>query len=641
MADERQIIIDVEVQDQDFDKAIGDINTQLKENQEQIKELNKDYKANATEIAKLEAKNRELSTSKRDLIKQSETEGNSLNALRLKLANLTKERNNLNLSNKESAARFEELQKAILETSTEIKGFEEAGGDFRRNVGNYTASIKEAVGNTEVFGISFNGLKEKALSFVNPITAVTAGVGALVGLYLSSAAGARDLASAQDKLQASITRISNGLASLVGADGKGGGLLSAFADAVNFIVGGFSGVIEGNLISSANRALEELEVASIEAQRFQKQQLDLAEQRRQIRDNDTLSFRERYAAANEVLTFINAREEGLLEVAEKRLAKERVLLLLDKDNLELQKRVKTAEFEVADIREDSQGQRTEALNGILALQKEEAEIEKSLQETIKESQQVINEYAITVETLNQVNVTYLQTLDERKKKEQELAEIEKMILADGAKEQEKYFAQGAKLSEEQSLRTQKAISDEKTLADIKRNLAYQGLADAQGIFQSYTIAGKALALTQIGFDTAQAISSLVRNSEANPANAVTFGGAGVLQFLAGAARIAANIAQAKRLLSNPESDASVTAAAPVRQSAPNNVNQNTQGTRGLANVNASLLSQFGDEPRNQAATNDAIAGAVGRMAPIYVAVTDINKAQNNRAVKVTETRLGG
>lgn len=67
------------------------------------------------------------------------------------------------------------------------------------------------------------------------------------------------------------------------------------------------------------------------------------------------------------------------------------------------------------------------------------------------------------------------------------------------------------------------------------------------------IAAKKIAtLAQLALDTASAISSLTRNSEANPANAVTFGGAGIAQFIAGIARITANIAKAKAVLSDAE-----------------------------------------------------------------------------------------
>lgn len=62
---------------------------------------------------------------------------------------------------------------------------------------------------------------------------------------------------------------------------------------------------------------------------------------------------------------------------------------------------------------------------------------------------------------------------------------------------------------------------------------------------------KASALVQIGIDTALAISSLVKMSQANALNGVTAGGAGIAQFAAGIIQIATNIAKAKNLLSSP------------------------------------------------------------------------------------------
>ena len=61
---------------------------------------------------------------------------------------------------------------------------------------------------------------------------------------------------------------------------------------------------------------------------------------------------------------------------------------------------------------------------------------------------------------------------------------------------------------------------------------------------------KSFALGEIAIDTATAISSLTAASEANPANAVTFGGAGIGQFVAGLARILGNIAQAKSIINS-------------------------------------------------------------------------------------------
>jgi len=73
------------------------------------------------------------------------------------------------------------------------------------------------------------------------------------------------------------------------------------------------------------------------------------------------------------------------------------------------------------------------------------------------------------------------------------------------------------------------------------------LADVVG---KTTGMGKALGLAQIAIDTGVAISALTRNSQANPANAVTGGIAGTIQFATGIIQILANIKKAKDLLSS-------------------------------------------------------------------------------------------
>jgi len=85
------------------------------------------------------------------------------------------------------------------------------------------------------------------------------------------------------------------------------------------------------------------------------------------------------------------------------------------------------------------------------------------------------------------------------------------------------------------------------------------LGDALGEFTNeqskqghdWVVLQRGLALAQIAIDTSRAISSLVAASSANPTNAVTFGAAGLAQFVAGLATILANIASAKKLLSTP------------------------------------------------------------------------------------------
>ncbi len=102
----------------------------------------------------------------------------------------------------------------------------------------------------------------------------------------------------------------------------------------------------------------------------------------------------------------------------------------------------------------------------------------------------------------------------------------------------------------------KTLQDEKNLADAKKMIqqdSYSALTSLGIIFinnaKKLEKFNKGVAFTQILIDTAQAISALVKNSEMNPLNAPTGGLAGIAQFSAGIARILANIAKAKQLLS--------------------------------------------------------------------------------------------
>jgi hypothetical protein len=139
----------------------------------------------------------------------------------------------------------------------------------------------------------------------------------------------------------------------------------------------------------------------------------------------------------------------------------------------------------------------------------------------------------------------------------------------------------------ENLYTEKKIDIEKKYTKIiqdeekaKKQAKLQTLNETAAIFGSLanlageqTRVGKALTLAQIGIDTASAISSLTRNSEANPTNAVTFGASGAIQFATGLIRILANIKKAKDLLSSSGSVSapalsSTSVAAPIVPSQP-------------------------------------------------------------------------
>jgi hypothetical protein len=164
--------------------------------------------------------------------------------------------------------------------------------------------------------------------------------------------------------------------------------------------------------------------------------------------------------------------------------------------------------------------------------------------------------------------------------------------------------------------TQNKISNANAIINILGNL--------NEIVGASTAISKGLALTQIGIDTAQAISALVKNSEQNPANAWTFGSAGLTQFLAGIVRITANIANAKRLLSSTSgSVGSPSMPSMPRPSIPS------------MNISAPLAAQAATTTLNQGQINQ-----IGNVAArAYVVESDISGNQErvirlNRAARI-------
>jgi ribosomal protein S13 len=179
--------------------------------------------------------------------------------------------------------------------------------------------------------------------------------------------------------------------------------------------------------------------------------------------------------------------------------------------------------------------------------------------------------------------------------------------------------------DEEAAEKKKAADD--ALTQAKFNNAQQiiqilgNLNEAAG---ASSVISKGLALTQIGIDTAQAISALVKNSEQNPLNSLTFGSAGLTQFLSGIVRITANIANAKRLLSSksPSAPSFSTPSIP-RPSIPS------------VNAIAPLAAQANTTTLNQAQINQ-----IGNVAArAYVVESDISGNQErvirlNRAARI-------
>lgn len=342
---------------------------------------------------RLQKANKEQRDVLRDLIVLEDKEAGTLAKLNARNRQLRRERERLNLETEQGRKRLDEINKSLDKNNQQIKENSDVLKQQRLNVGNYKDSVKEALNETDLFGISLSGISETLSTFVaNPLTAATAGLAALGAVYTSSAAGARDLESATTRLGTVYTGFANSLARLAGADGRGGGILDKLSQGLLNqipIIGRYINAWTQARVDAVN-ALTELRVAQAESDRDARRQLDTAEELRQFRDDETQSIENRIAANETLIDVINEREAQQLAVLQQRIDATRELLKFDEDNVDLRVELINLEEEFADKQEENEGFRSEALANRNSLRREEnALVKESIK--VKEEELKIEE----------------------------------------------------------------------------------------------------------------------------------------------------------------------------------------------------------------------------------------------------------
>lgn len=395
MADQTEtILLEFKVDQGAAEKQLEKIEGILLDNKKAQQELSKAYKAGTItqeeyvkENLRLQQNIKKEQSQKTALLKTLDTESNSRNALRQQISALVKQYDNLNQGSAKGVQRGKELEAQIASLSAQLTKGDKAAGLFKNQIGNYPEAFSEAAKSVQVAGTSIGDIGAKLTGFLNPATATIGVLGALGAAYVSSAAGARDLESAQNQLSAATGIATNAFGSFIdtlsGGDGSGkdgilSNIVSSFLNRVNPAIAAIA-----KLSADAKRELQELEIAQLESQRVAKNALQEAEELRRQRDDDQNDLKTRLIFANSVEEFINKRETALVQVQQDRLKQLQLLSSIDSENLELKKQVKQIEFEIADIQEDSEGKRTEAKNGIIALEKEQLRILKERQALLK------------------------------------------------------------------------------------------------------------------------------------------------------------------------------------------------------------------------------------------------------------------
>jgi len=344
-------------------------------------------------------------------------------------------------------------------------------------------------------------------------------------------------------------------------------------DGVNAVVDGVKDYVkEADALGDKLSALTRREQQLLKARRLQSVQnakdLSDIEKLKLIRDNEAQSLEDRIKANERIGRIEKKRVSESLSLisAELKLTQDRIKLegdstdLLDKEAEQL--------LAIQELRGESAGIENEQVVNKTALLTEEFDKRASLIDKEKELLSIrekdatkladaevqaqidklealkelgLQEKAIFIETQNALELAQANAIQTRKE-----AELEAI------KEKEE-------LDKKNSEDAIKLASDTaKQKADLEQALNNQilnfanSLSTALGEESKTALAiQKTIALAQIGIDTAKAISSLVASSSANPGNAVTFGGAGAIQFATGLLQIGSNLAQAYSILKQP------------------------------------------------------------------------------------------
>jgi hypothetical protein len=348
----------------------------------------------------------------KDLIALEEREGETLEKVRVRSRQLRRERDQLNINTEEGRKRIAAINKELDKNNTIIKENSDAMKKQRLNVGNYSESMKEALNDTSLFGQSVGGLSQTLAGFANPLTAAVAGLTGLATAYASSTSGARDLRNAQSQLNFLYTGFGESLAELVGSTGDGQGLLSRFT---SFVIGKFNPALgaQARIIANITDAQDELRVTQAEADKQAKELFRDAEKQRNIRDDELKSIEERIEANNRLYDIFNERERLQEAVLRERITQAQKAFLLDENNRDLQIEILQLETELADIQEENEGFRAEALANTNSLRRESIAIIKQQAKVLEDLGQVEDD-DILKEAINSLKKVSTEVENERK-----------------------------------------------------------------------------------------------------------------------------------------------------------------------------------------------------------------------------------
>lgn len=445
-------------------------------------------------------------------------------------------------------------QAAYTNTQKSVTGVKSKMDDLVKSNQQLNSRLEEGLNNATIFGTNLGGLKNAVTALTNPVTLSVTAIGALASVYARSTTGAKDLEFASNQLGAAVNLLSNDFAKLISATEDGEGIVSKstnfLIEAVgNYIARGFGSKLadESKELALIAEELEDLGREEVRIRSNNNERLaDNQELMTKIQDSQT-DINEKQHLAGEIIDNIRKNEIDLVGVKEKQLKLIQDQLNKDQENEKLIELRDAKEAEINVIKRDTT-RRIEAIN----------RLESNLLDTENKKTDAL----VKQNTERKKAQDFAQSEIDRNAR---IARLEREQEGRPLGGSEDPFGVQAAMDQEFKLdneRVQRFKDNTKKQEDElkKRSDAYKEYVDNQvqltednfntlaQLFSQGSDARRLFGLAAIGVDTAQAIAALTAASEANPANAFTFGGAGIAQYAAGIIRILANIAAAKQFI---------------------------------------------------------------------------------------------
>jgi hypothetical protein len=334
------------------EKALLDTKAAQAQLQKEYKQGEKSQEQYIKENLKLQNTLKREQDQKRTLTKLIDTETGSRNALKLQVAKLTKEYDNLNTETAEGITRQKQLQKELTSLTGSLNKSSKSAGLFKDQIGNYPQSFGDAAKSINIAGVSVGDIGAKLASFANPATAAVGILGALGAAYARSTVGAKDLEFAQNQLSSAVTLTTNAFASLISSSEDGEGIVSQFFDAVlsriSPAISALSKIAAKNIEELQDLEREELSIREGVNNRLEENQELLTE----ISDEQT-DLNKQLELSNAIISNIKQNKAELVDINQKELEKLEFSLGLDKANESIQDSIAQKKLEISKIESDS------------------------------------------------------------------------------------------------------------------------------------------------------------------------------------------------------------------------------------------------------------------------------------------------